>query len=1374
MSEPKKRRPFLRAITVVIVLIALLVVAAPTVLSWGPAAGIARGAIADSVNGDVQLKSVRLGWFSPQSVEGLTIKDTSGANVVDLNVTVHGGLLSLITSGGDGLEATVSGGVKGTIEPDGTNGLAKLFEKGTVSASSSSSGSAPAQGASQPVRATLNVNDFAVRLTDQASGHSYALEKLHGSASFDSAAGTFSTKIDGNTDFLGGKGTVALDADVTNLVGVFDPAAIGVDVALDGTNIRVPVDTRSADFPVVRLAIKSPRLGESVALTAKAEGSLDGSTSSSLVADVTVDRPFGAGGVLAGPAELLAGVKGSVVAAQLPTSLAQPMLAATSIDLPEDIGPTIELLEVNAPGGGGEPVKVEFRSAKASLAGKAIVGPDGAIRDAELSGTVAASPATLARLAGTTVGDTARVSLSGKGISWSPPANGASPLSTFVGEVGAASASPVSWTAPDGRYSVALGSDGRVTLGRAGLGDPFRARVSLAVGLGGARGATAPETSNVTASATLSDRLDRVSDASAVVDLQLDPAFLEGVARRTFPSPVPLRVELKDLDAPLPAGGTAMGAEGLSVDLVATIAGEHGLYVEELSRDIRFANITATLKSADAAKGGALSFVGQVDRGTVDVRQSIGPLPKDLARLEPLAIDTRGSVTLSGIDGDALVPWLPERRALIEAAAIRGLTVDLQNEPLAGKIGQRVAAKLSGQPLSGNVVASVEPTSARIETLALEGIVGKDLVAALQSSSETKLRMAEDVRFTLALEAPVTATFDELKAGSLPKGLAARVRVPQAIVSSAPGLASAVALRDFEATVAVESGGTAATTKGSFAAAGTTSPSDRIEKGTFDLAWSEAQGPSLLKGLSGDVLLAGISVPWVETLLGRESGSFSTWTGDTGDLALTMAASGQGESIRLTPKFPRVDGTLDVLTKGESVEARTNGLAVRVDADALTKLAMKPTAEASRQARYSFTDGLVAQVTSGTVRLPKALAGEGLSLAGGSVDVALETQALSIGVETPGKAPASLEMPGVTAKANASNLGEALTFSVSDRGGGTPGANASIRVEGTARKLLNAAGALDASSALVDLDASVKDLPSIFVDLVAATGGTVTRTLGERLDATAKATGLSKSSGQLSAKLVAPYAEFDAPSITIADGAMTVTQAKPITANFELSPGMKNQILYVINPVFADIDVADKRATFSMPALSYPLDGSFAKLNGSFRLDIGDLKFKNGAPLSTVMTLFKDKPDNLEGRIEPLVVNVANGILTYKDFALRFGRTQSGWKTVANMDGSIDLTKTPQYVNGITTSLPASQIGNFSSDVRTFFDSIGGADSELAKTLAIGITMYGPLYDAAGKRVPLERRVALPKLEDVLKDPGNLLKEGLKIFDGIRKDKEPK
>jgi hypothetical protein len=142
----------------------------------------------------------------------------------------------------------------------------------------------------------------------------------------------------------------------------------------------------------------------------------------------------------------------------------------------------------------------------------------------------------------------------------------------------------------------------------------------------------------------------------------------------------------------------------------------------------------------------------------------------------------------------------------------------------------------------------------------------------------------------------------------------------------------------------------------------------------------------------------------------------------------------------------------------------------------------------------------------------------------------------------------------------------------------------------------------------------------------------------------------------------------------------------------------------------------------------------------------------------------------------PLDVRVDRGIMRYDGLGLRFGKSDTGWKSALDFTGEIDLTRRPVHANAITTSLPVSQVAASSADVRRFIEAAGGPDSPLVKALSVGVTMSGPLFNPDGSPAELETKIALPKIEDlgeqIKKDPIKAIDTGLKIFDAIRGGKK--
>ena len=118
-----RRKKILIALTTVLAVLALLVVLAPTLLS-GYVRGRVEREIAARVQGTVALRSLELGWFSPQRVEGLSIDGGSEVGKLDLTAVVSEGMLALAR--GADISLTLTGSASTTFDREGRLGLARL------------------------------------------------------------------------------------------------------------------------------------------------------------------------------------------------------------------------------------------------------------------------------------------------------------------------------------------------------------------------------------------------------------------------------------------------------------------------------------------------------------------------------------------------------------------------------------------------------------------------------------------------------------------------------------------------------------------------------------------------------------------------------------------------------------------------------------------------------------------------------------------------------------------------------------------------------------------------------------------------------------------------------------------------------------------------------------------------------------------------------------------------------------------------------------------------------------------------------------------------------------------------------------------------
>jgi len=153
MPPPRKRRLWLWIAGIVVVGLLLLILIVPTLLGMGFARAIVVSQVNKRINGQLQVDSWSLGWFSSIGVQGISIKDESGRQILQLpRLQTHLSLLDVIRG------KYALGDIK--IEkldmlvvraPDGTINWTKLAKPSTESTTAPTS-AAKAPASSEPIK----------------------------------------------------------------------------------------------------------------------------------------------------------------------------------------------------------------------------------------------------------------------------------------------------------------------------------------------------------------------------------------------------------------------------------------------------------------------------------------------------------------------------------------------------------------------------------------------------------------------------------------------------------------------------------------------------------------------------------------------------------------------------------------------------------------------------------------------------------------------------------------------------------------------------------------------------------------------------------------------------------------------------------------------------------------------------------------------------------------------------------------------------------------------------------------------------------------------------------------------------------------------
>ena len=98
-EKPKPRRRWLKALLIVLILLAVLIATLPYLLSWQPLTGLAVGIANGYLPGRVELDDLSTGWGGPTTLRGLRVYDPSGRLVLSTDsVRAEPGVWSAINS----------------------------------------------------------------------------------------------------------------------------------------------------------------------------------------------------------------------------------------------------------------------------------------------------------------------------------------------------------------------------------------------------------------------------------------------------------------------------------------------------------------------------------------------------------------------------------------------------------------------------------------------------------------------------------------------------------------------------------------------------------------------------------------------------------------------------------------------------------------------------------------------------------------------------------------------------------------------------------------------------------------------------------------------------------------------------------------------------------------------------------------------------------------------------------------------------------------------------------------------------------------------------------------------------------------------------
>lgn len=332
------------------------------------------------------------------------------------------------------------------------------------------------------------------------------------------------------------------------------------------------------------------------------------------------------------------------------------------------------------------------------------------------------------------------------------------------------------------------------------------------------------------------------------------------------------------------------------------------------------------------------------------------------------------------------------------------------------------------------------------------------------------------------------------------------------------------------------------------------------------------------------------------------------------------------------------------------------------------------------------------------------------------------------------------------------------------------GAAQKAALSGFVTGLADAKGNISADNTLLTANGEMPVIPTALIDAFAKQEGMIVDALGPTASVALKADKFGPKGGTLDLKANTPRASATVKG-SVQDKIFVASEPVKVTLT-EISPELTARFTKGL-PFIGKIEKTskDEPATFTATGLRAPMDGDMRKLNADVVLDLGQARVSSGGDFLGILKAVGVKKDAQVGkRIQPLNAAVREGVVKYQKWTVPVGEFD------IDTEGSVDLAA---KTLDVYTYLP---IGALTDEAAGLFklggkDGIGGA---IDKVLGGGKD-GGNIIDAATK-VPWRTRGTFGKTktepdlakwgEQFIKQvPGtNIIDKGLESI--FKKDKK--
>jgi hypothetical protein len=718
-----------------------------------------------------------------------------------------------------------------------------------------------------------------------------------------------------------------------------------------------------------------------------------------------------------------------------------------------------------------------------------------------------------------------------------------------------------------------------------------------------------------------------------------------------------------------------------------------------------------------------------IDDASVTFKQKITNLLNADGKPDPQNALPEGQIAVHNLRAATLVKFAPQQQAIIEQVVGPALsaTIDtsVQDAYLSATV-QATAAALNARSTVTRRADALHVASAHADVH-----LTPQLVATLQRDSANPIAISKPATASINVQSfdlPSTGGF----AYALPSDpIRATVETQDIVIDKPPSLNEPLGIAGLVAEIALtlRDGGWKAEANGDV----------ELRRPSNDQSIASAryrsevfkQGEST--AVTATIGMTGISVPNFEQMLGQKAREISQWTGDNGDMNVHVEFTGDTKKIVARPLLPNFHGEFTTIIDPQSLtitgethemklaraalEARMNPASQKGAATAPTPtqadasetrvqvLDDVPVSMKLRQIRLPMkekfdpaTASIEAEITGGPMRLVNRSENGEVRTTLNDLRLTVNTSNLAEGVQfvLKSSAEATVPQPPAPDEQPANVRKPARVAAGGSRKAGT------LEVSGTIDQLIDEQSQLNLAGAKLRMNAKASDVPTAVADALANLQGMLTAAVGPMMTATLKAQNFSLDSGRLEGRIETTNGHLES-TILGRQHSLRINTENPLAAKLEITPPLRDRLLYKIHPIFADIRTTEQplTATINWAQAGFKEDGTFdiADLNANIEITIGKVALDSGSTTLFLLKLFgqAEKRTTIPGEFEPIVAKIRKGIVNYDRFAVRID------KYTMVYSGQINLVN--QTMN-LRTELPLAALGQSIRELEPYADKI--------------------------------------------------------------------